>query len=89
MPASTVAAAWWTWRPGVGVFSAWPGIRRYRQESGTSMAAPHVSGIAAMLLEARPELSGDELFRAICRSARPLPGLTEPDVGAGLIQAPP
>ena len=75
--------------PGVGVFSAWPGVRRYRQESGTSMAAPHVSGIAAMLLEARPELSGDELFRALCRSARPLPGLTEPDVGAGLIQAPP
>ncbi len=75
--------------PGVGVFSAWPGIRGYRQESGTSMAAPHVSGIAAMLLEARPDLSGDELFRALCRSARPLPALTEPDVGAGLIQAPP
>jgi len=33
--------------PGVGVLSTWPN-NRYRNESGTSMATPHVSGLRVM-----------------------------------------
>ena len=42
----------------------------YRQESGTSMAAPHVSGMLAAFLSARPEFRGrpDEVKSLLLRT---------------------
>ena len=56
--------------PGVSVRSALPGTG-YGYKSGTSMAAPHVAGLVALLVSARPWLAGrvDELESVITQSA--------------------
>ncbi|MER7083504.1 S8 family serine peptidase, partial [Saccharopolyspora kobensis] len=41
--------------PGVDVYSSWPGAERYRKLSGTSMATPHVAGVAALYAQQYPE----------------------------------
>ncbi|GIV98457.1 MAG: hypothetical protein KatS3mg057_3114 [Herpetosiphonaceae bacterium] len=58
--------------PGVDVRSSW-NDGGYRELQGTSMAAPHVSGAAALLWSAQPELRGQiELTRDILQlTARP------------------
>ena len=44
--------------PGVAVRSSRPG-GTYGYSNGTSMAAPHVAGLAALLISAEPSLAGD------------------------------
>lgn len=73
--------------PGVGVFSSSPSPQLYNTMSGTSMACPHVAGLAALWAESDPALRGRELWRKLTETARTLP-LPKRDVGAGLAVAP-
>lgn len=73
--------------PGVDVHSAWPGEERYRSISGTSMAAPHVSGIAA-LISGVTGSRGEALWEALIDYAVPLEHEDSEDAGAGLAKLP-
>lgn len=73
--------------PGVDIFSSTPGAEHYARYSGTSMATPHVAGVAALLAQSDANLRGQALWDALVSRARTL-GLPAQDVGAGLAQAP-
>jgi cell wall-associated protease len=58
--------------PGVRIYSTVPG-NQYATYSGTSMAAPIVAGIAALLLEYYPHLSARQLKYILIHSVFTLP----------------
>lgn len=65
--------------PGVDIISAKAG-GGYRFDKGSSMATPHISGLAALLFEARPTASIDQVEQAIYDSCA-LPASMLPDRG--------
>ncbi|MEO0470561.1 MAG: S8 family serine peptidase [Bacteroidota bacterium] len=77
--------------PGVRVFSAYslqsPGGKRYKELNGTSMATPHVAGIAAQYCEAYPDLTALEIWLKLEKNALALNHQLKRDVGQGLVQA--
>lgn len=68
--------------PGVNIWSTWKN-KGYRRESGTSMAAPIVSGIAALLTESDPKASAASIWMQLIQQAKRL-DLPATDTGAGL-----
>ncbi|MBI4351110.1 MAG: S8 family peptidase [Elusimicrobia bacterium] len=71
--------------PGVNVYSVRKG-GGYTTMSGTSMACPHVAGLAALAVGAGAQGS-DAVRAALKAAATPLPGLTPVQQGAGLVDA--
>ncbi len=73
--------------PGVDVLLPAPN-GGYDLESGTSVAAALVSGVAALVLERNPGLSAEALKKTLVSTARPLAGAGhEAEFGAGLVDA--
>ena len=82
--------------PGVDILSTAPG-GGYERQSGTSMAAPVVSGVAALLMAYYPDLTAADVKRIILESATRLPdrqvlrpnseGLPGPAVPFGTLSA--
>ncbi|HYE66171.1 MAG TPA: S8 family serine peptidase [Pyrinomonadaceae bacterium] len=72
--------------PGVEILSTWLG-GVFREASGTSMATPEVSGVAALVLAADPDLSVKELRERLFKSVDKLDSLNGKVSTGGRINA--
>ncbi|MCM3664939.1 carboxypeptidase regulatory-like domain-containing protein [Mesobacillus subterraneus] len=77
--------------PGHKIYSAWPAKLnegKYNTISGTSMATPHVSGAVALLLQANPNLTVDQVKELLKRTSRVEPhmgNLPNDSYGSGIM----
>jgi subtilisin family serine protease len=72
--------------PGVDILSTWLG-NEYEEKSGTSMATPVVSGVAALILSKNPRMSVDDLSKRLMDSTDPIIALKGKTVSGGRINA--
>lgn len=73
--------------PGVDIYSSWKSPQNYNTISGTSMATPFVSGMAALYWQANPEASASEIRTYLTQNAKRLDQPSS-DVGNGIIRPP-
>jgi subtilisin len=73
--------------PGVDVISAKPG-GGFQSMDGTSMATPHIAGLAALLFQAKPSATPDEVEKAIYDSCEGGAGLQKDRANRGFPNAP-
>ena len=71
--------------PGVEILAVAPD-GTYQVTSGTSIAAAHASGVAALLLASKPNLTPAQVRASLVRAANRIPG-KRTEVGAGVIDA--
>lgn len=69
-----------------------PASDTYAFYQGTSMAAPHVAAVAAMLYELDPGIAPDDVMSKLQSTAKPFPAVsarqcTTADCGAGIVDA--
>ncbi|MGD9562692.1 MAG: S8 family serine peptidase [Pyrinomonadaceae bacterium] len=72
--------------PGREIVSTWLG-NAYREASGTSMATPYVSGVAALIVANEPNISVEKLRERILRSADKIDSLNGKTVSGGRLNA--
>ena len=72
--------------PGVEILSTWL-VNSYEEKSGTSMATPVISGVAALILAEHPRMSVTDLRKKIMDSTDPIPALKGKTVTGGRINA--
>jgi subtilisin family serine protease len=72
--------------PGVDILSTWLGDE-YEEKSGTSMATPVISGVAALIVAHNPNISVDQLREKILASVDPLDSLKGKVATGGRINA--
>lgn len=72
--------------PGKEIVSTWLS-EAYREASGTSMATPHVAGIAALIIANEPDISVEKLKARLIAATDKLDGLNGKVVSGGRINA--
>ena len=72
--------------PGVSILSTVPG-GGYETKSGTSMATPHVAGVAALIATAYPEATPEQIKTRLLANVDPLPGLVGKVITGGRLNA--
>ncbi len=72
--------------PGVDILSTWPG-GSYQYASGTSMAAPHAAGVAALIEAVHPAASDVGVKTLLLRTTDPIAGLAPISASGGRLNA--
>lgn len=73
--------------PGSNIYSTYKG-QTYKSLSGTSMATPHVSGVAGLVASEFPGADAYEIKRRILEGVRKMSAFSDNSVSGGILDAP-